>query len=203
MKVILCEDVDNLGHMGDEVKVADGYARNFLLPRRLAVQADSASARQIEHELAIIRRREKKRQGEMQEVAKTIEALTVEIKMRAGENEKLFGSVTTSHISEKLAELGHDVDRRKMKLAEPIKSLGIYSVPVRLAREVEAQLKVWVTAIEEPKPVEEDHGVDTDTDDEVDTMAAADAASAPRPRPVKQPVEESAEPAAAEAEDAE
>jgi large subunit ribosomal protein L9 len=198
MKVILCEDVDNLGHMGDEVKVADGYARNFLLPRRLAVQADSASARQIEHELAIIRRREKKRQAEMTDVAKTIEALTVEIKMRAGENEKLFGSVTTSHISEKLAELGHDVDRRKMKLAEPIKSLGIYSVPVRLAREVEAQLKVWVTPIDEPKPVEEDHGTDTDTDDEVDTMAAADAASAPKPRPVTP-----AEPAPAEAEDSE
>lgn len=179
MKVILCEDIDNLGHMGDEVKVADGYARNFLLPRRLAVQADTASARQIEHELSIIRRREQKRKGEMEQVAKVIEALTVEIKMRAGENEKLFGSVTTGHISEKLEEMGHRVDRKKMKLSEPIKALGIYSVPVRLAREVEAQLKVWVTPIEEPKDaVHEEMISELDTDDEVDTMAAADASVA-------------------------
>jgi len=149
MKVILCQDVANLGKMGASVKVADGYARNYLLPRKLAVQADSASAKQIEHELRIIRRREEKERTALQQFAKTLEGVTVELQARAGEEDKLFGSITTAQIAEKLAEMGHTVDRKHIELEEPLKTLGIFSVPVRLGRGVEAAIKVWVTPIQE------------------------------------------------------
>ncbi|MCX5772362.1 MAG: 50S ribosomal protein L9 [Candidatus Hydrogenedentes bacterium] len=153
MKVILCEDVPNLGKMGASVKVADGYARNYLLPRKLAVNADSASAKQIEHEMQIIRRREEKLRTAMTEFAKKLESLTVEIKARAGEEDKLFGSVTNAMIAEKLAELGVEIERKQIALDEPIRALGIFTVPVRLGHGIEAGLKVWVTAIVEEEPV--------------------------------------------------
>lgn len=149
MKVILSEDVDNVGAMGATVMVADGFARNYLLPRKLAVQADSASAKQVEHEMAIIRRKEERRKAEFGQVAKNLEKVTIEIQMRAGEEEKLFGSVTTGMIAEKLEEKGFAVDRKKISLAEPIKSLGIFSVPVKLGCGVEATIKVWVSAIQD------------------------------------------------------
>jgi len=152
MKVILCEDIANLGKMGSSVKVADGYARNYLLPRKLAVNADSASAKQIEHEMAIIKRREEKQKAAIAEVAKKLEGVTVEIKARAGEEDKLFGSVTNAMIAEKLAEAGHEIDRKLIVLEEPIRTLGIFTVPVRLGHGVEAEVKVWVSAIEEEEP---------------------------------------------------
>ncbi|MCF6285090.1 MAG: 50S ribosomal protein L9, partial [Candidatus Hydrogenedentes bacterium] len=151
MNIILCDDVENLGEMGETVKGADGYARNFLIPRRLAVQADSASAKKIEHELAIIKRREEKRRAEQSKVAKKLEKVTVEIQVRAGEGDKIFGSVTTGHIAEKLAEMGHDINRKNIQLAEPIKMLGIFQVAVKFPGNIEAQVKVWVTGIEDPK----------------------------------------------------
>jgi len=149
MKVILCEDVENVGKMGATVNVAPGYARNYLFPRRLAVMAESASAKQIEHELGIIKRREEKRRAAMAEVAKKLEGVTVELKMRAGEEDKLFGSVTTAMIADQLREQGHDIDRKLIHLEEPIKTLGIFMVPVRLASGIEAQIKVWVTSLYE------------------------------------------------------
>jgi large subunit ribosomal protein L9 len=161
MKVILREEVPNLGEMGATVKVAAGYARNYLLPRKLAVPAESGSAKQIEHEMHIIRRREEKRRGEQSVYAKELEKLTVELKARSGEQDRLFGSITTTMIAEKLKELGHDIDRRKIQLDEPIKSLGIFTVPVRLMSGVEAQVKVWVTPIEEPKPEVVEEEVET------------------------------------------
>lgn len=149
MKVILCDEVENLGHMGATVKVADGYARNYLIPRKLAVDVESAGAKQIEHHMAIIRRREEKRRAELMVVVKKLEGVTVDIKMRAGEEDKLFGSVTNSMIAEKLAELGHQVDRKHIHLEDPIKALGIFSVPVRLAQGIEANIKVWVSNLVE------------------------------------------------------
>jgi large subunit ribosomal protein L9 len=149
MKVILCQDVANVGRMGASVSVAEGYARNYLLPRKLAVQADSGSAKQIDHEMKIIRRREERRRAEMTEVAKKMETLTIEIKARAGEEEKIFGSVTTANIAEKLGEAGYVIDKKQIVLDEPIKSLGIFIVPVRLAPGIEASVKVWVSPIEE------------------------------------------------------
>jgi len=151
VKVILCEDVPNLGDMGAEVKVADGYARNYLIPRKLAVNAHSTSAKQIEHEKRNISRREEKLRAQLVEVAKRLEGVTVEIKVRAGEEDKIFGSVTTAHIAEGLKELGHEVDRKKLQLDEPIKSLGIYVVPVRLVSGIEASVKVWVTGEQSEK----------------------------------------------------
>jgi len=149
MKVILSQDVANLGKMGATVNVADGYARNFLLPRKLAVRADSGSAKQIDHEIRVIRRREEKQRAVFTTLAKSLEGVTIEIKARAGEEDKIFGSVTAAHVAEKLAEIGHQIDRKAIMLDEPIKSLGIFGVPVRLANGIEATIKVWVTAIEE------------------------------------------------------
>lgn len=168
MNVILREDVEHLGLMGDKVKVANGYARNFLLPNRLAVMADSASAKQIEHELAIIRRRDEKRKAELNKVAKTLEGVTVEIKMRAGEGDKLFGSVTNGHIADMLAEKGLDINRKQIVLAEPIKSLGIFTVAVKLGGGIEGSVKVWVTGEQ----------------DEVTTEAPAEAAAEEPEKPI-------------------
>lgn len=149
MQVILCDDVENLGEMGATVKVAAGYARNYLLPRRLAVQADSASAKQIEHEMRIIKRREEKRRTELTQVAREIEAITVDIEVRSGEGDRIFGSVTSANISDRLKELGREISRKNILLAEPIKSLGIFLVPVKLGSGVEAKLKVLVSPLAE------------------------------------------------------
>ena len=151
MKVILSEDVSNLGTMGSVVSVADGYANNYLFPRKLAVRADSGSAKQIEHEMRIIKRREEKRRAELTEQSKKISSVTVEILARAGEEDKLFGSVTTAQIAEKLAEKGFKVDRKNIHLEEPIKALGIYTVALKLGLGVEASIKVWVQPEVEPK----------------------------------------------------
>jgi len=152
MKVILCQDVPNVGKMGAEVNVAAGYARNYLLPRKLAVGADSATAKQIDHEMRIIHRREEKQRGVLAELAQKLDDVTVEIRARAGEEERIFGSVTSGQIAEKLGEMGHPVDRKDIALEEPIRSLGIFAVPVRLASGIEASVKVWVAPIEEEEP---------------------------------------------------
>ncbi|MBI2426105.1 MAG: 50S ribosomal protein L9 [Candidatus Hydrogenedentes bacterium] len=165
MKVILREDVEHVGVMGDTVKVANGYARNFLLPQQLAVVADSASAKQIKHELDIIRRRDEKRKAELAKVAKSLEGVSLEIKMRAGEGDKLFGSVTNGHIADKLAEKGFAINRKQINLPEPIKQLGIFTVSVKLGGGIEGSVKVWVTG---------EH-------DEVTTSTAAATASAEVP----------------------
>ena len=162
MKVILCENVPNLGEMGETVDVADGYARNFLIPRKLAVRTDTASARQIEHERRILQRKEEKMRAELSKEAKALDSVTVEVTARAGEEDRIFGSITTANIAEKLLEAGHQVDKRHIMLEEPIKALGIFSVPIRLARGIEANVKVWVksdaeeTAEAEPVPATEE-----------------------------------------------
>ncbi|HOV62025.1 MAG TPA: 50S ribosomal protein L9 [Candidatus Hydrogenedentes bacterium] len=171
MNVILCEDVENLGSVGQKVTVADGYARNYLIPRKLAVPVDAASAKQIEHEMRIIRKREERRRAELTALARRIEGLTLEFEMRAGEHDKLFGSVTTAMIAEKLAEAGFEVSRKTIMLEEPIKALGIYSVVVRLAGGIEASVKVWVKGLEgevttETEPVEVDEDDEDDEDDD-------------------------------------
>jgi len=147
LKVILRDDVEHVGNMGETVRVAPGYARNYLIPRNLAVLAESASAKQIDHEMKIIKKREDKKRAELKDVAKVLETVTVDIQVRAGEGDKLFGSVTTLHIAERMAELGHKIDKKTIKLDEPIKQLGIYTVPVRLGVGVEANIKVWVTGL--------------------------------------------------------
>jgi len=149
MKVILCQDVPNVGKMGVEVNVADGFARNYLLPRKLAVRSDSATAKQIDHETRIIRRREQKQRAVLADLGRKLDEVTVEIHARAGDEERIFGSVTSGQIAEKLGEMGHPLDRKDIVLEEPIRSLGIFAVPVRLASGIEATVKVWVTPTEE------------------------------------------------------
>jgi len=156
MNVILRENVSNLGDMGDMVKVADGYARNYLIPRKLAVAADSASAQQIDHEKRDIKRREEQLRTKLQELAKEISRHTVEIKARAGEEDKIFGSVTSAMISAELQALSYDIDRKNIHLEEPIKALGIFTVPVSLGLGVDASVKVWV--VSEQEAVQEEAG---------------------------------------------
>ncbi len=169
MNVILCENIDNLGEMGQRVDVKDGYARNYLIPRKLAVQADSATAKQIEHEMRIIRRREEKRRAELTAVADKMGELTLTIQMRAGEEDKIYGSVTTAMIAEQLKEEGYEVTRRQIILEEPIKSLGIYTVTVRLLSGIETNVKLWVTGLHD----EVTTSSDDDTDEETETAEAA------------------------------
>ena len=149
MKVILCEDVDHLGAMGETVNVKAGYARNFLMPRKLAVSAQSASAKQIDHEMRIIKKREEKVRKEQGEYKKTLDGIALEFVSKASDEGRLFGSITNIHIAERLAELGHAVDRRKIVLPEPLKSLGEHEAIVRLAKGIEATIKVTITKEEE------------------------------------------------------
>jgi large subunit ribosomal protein L9 len=144
VQVILRENVDRLGHVGDIVTVAAGYARNYLLPQKLAVQADSGKVKQIEHEQRVIHARQDKIRQEFEQLAKRIESASCTIAARAGEEDKLFGSVGATDIAEALAESGIEIDRRWVQLEEPIKELGIFSVTIAVAKGVEARLKLWV-----------------------------------------------------------
>jgi large subunit ribosomal protein L9 len=144
MEVILREHVDNLGRRGDLVKVADGYARNYLLPRKLALLATDGNKKQIERERVKFDVKELEEQKVAQAVADRMATVEVEIARRVGETEALYGSVTSSDIAEALAAKGFDLDRRKLQLHEPIKKIGAYDVPVKLHRDVTVQLKVRV-----------------------------------------------------------
>jgi large subunit ribosomal protein L9 len=147
LQVILNEEVPNLGRPGDVVKVRAGYARNYLLPRKLAVEANSRNLRAFEHQKALaMRRREANRAGALR-LKQQLEALTLTIGANAGEEGKLFGSVTNIDIERALRERGFDIERRKIILAEPIKQLGDFTVPVRLDPEVEAGVKLSVAAL--------------------------------------------------------
>lgn len=156
MKVILCEDVEHLGEMGETVSVASGYARNFLIPRKLAVSSQSASAKQIEHEMRIIKKREEKIRKEQGEYKKTLDGVKLEFVAKASEEGRLFGSVTNMHIAERLEALGHTVDRRRVVLAEPLKSLGEHQAKVRLAKGIEAIIKISIIKEDEPEPAPEE-----------------------------------------------
>jgi large subunit ribosomal protein L9 len=144
MKVILREDVPNLGRSGELVNVKPGYGRNYLLPRKLAVLANEANVRQLEHDRAVISARQAKLRGNAEEQAKRINAVAVTIARKVGEQEKLFGSVTALDIAEALASKGQKVDRRHIHLPEPIKTTGTHQVEIRLHRDVIAQIRVDV-----------------------------------------------------------
>lgn len=144
MKVILREDVYNLGKSGELVSVKEGYARNYLLPRNLAMLASTANVRQLEHEKQVIELRQLKLKGTAQEQAKKLEGVKVVIKRKVGEQDKLFGSVTALDIAEALAAAGHKLDRRLIHLPEPIKAIGAFEVEMRLHRDVTAKLNVNV-----------------------------------------------------------
>ena len=144
MEVILKEDVDHLGQRGDVVKVADGFGRNYLLPRKLAMQATAANKAVIEQMKQSAVRRSAKEKAEAEQMVARYDALELEFTRKVGENEQLFGSVTSSDIAQELESKGLATDRRKITLAEPLKLLGEFLVPVKLHREVSAHVKVII-----------------------------------------------------------
>jgi large subunit ribosomal protein L9 len=144
MEVILREDVEKLGTRGQLVKVAPGYARNFLLPKRLAVAATESNKKIVEQERQGHLRKEAKLVSDAGELAKMMAGVTVTIKQKAGENNQLFGSVTSKDIADSLEQQGYSIDRRKVVLEEPIKTLGEFKVMLRLHREVPAEITVHV-----------------------------------------------------------
>ncbi len=144
IELILREDVDKLGSRGQLVKVSPGYARNFLLPKRLAVAASEANKKIVEQERQAHLKRDAKEQAGAADLGKMLEAVTVTISQKAGENDQLFGSVTSKDIADGLEAQGYTIDRRKIQLENPIKTLGEHKVIVRLHREVTAELTVNV-----------------------------------------------------------
>ena len=146
MEVILREHVEHLGARGDVVKVTPGYARNYLLPRKLALAVTENNKRQIEREKKLAEARDMEEKSAAEAVAARMGALDVQIARRVGENDALYGSVTSADIAQALKDKGFEVDKRKITLADPIKALGETTVPVKIHREVVAQVKVRVVA---------------------------------------------------------
>ena len=144
MQVILRDRLENLGGAGDVVNVKPGYARNYLIPQGLAFEATDANVKRIEREKAQSAKRASDELQAARQRAAAFEGVSVTFTARAGEEGKLFGSITTADIAEKLTEQGIEVDRKQIQLDEPIKALGVFSVPVRLHSEVRPELKVWV-----------------------------------------------------------
>jgi len=149
MKIILNEEVENLGKAGDLVTVANGYGRNYLLPRGLAVLATPKNVKQLDHQKKVVADRQAKVVGGLSKVKEAIDRVSITITAQVGEEGKLFGSVTTTDLAEALAREGIQVDRKKILLAEPIKHVGETDVEVRLHPEVIARFKVSVAAVEE------------------------------------------------------
>jgi large subunit ribosomal protein L9 len=144
MEVILREDVSNLGHRGDVVKVADGYGRNYLLPKNLAMEATAANKAVIEQMKASAVRRSAKEKAEAEQLVTQLNNVALVFTRKVGEGDHLFGSVTSSDIAQELAGKGFNIDRRKVQLDEPLKSTGEFHVPVKLHREVTAHIAVTV-----------------------------------------------------------
>ena len=144
MEVILREHVDNLGRRGEIVKVAEGYARNFLLPRKLALAVNEANKRQIERERKVAEAKDAEERQHADAAAARLAAVEIEIARRVGENQTLYGSVTSADIAQALEAKGLSVEKRKIALAEPLKALGEFTVPVKIHRDVTAQVRVKV-----------------------------------------------------------
>ena len=144
IQVILQHDVDNVGKSGELVKVRPGYARNFLLPRSLAVPATSSQVHRIDHERGVALAKSEKQKKEARDLAVKLNGLEIKITRAAGEDDKLFGSVTAKEIETAVKAKGFDIDRKKMHLPEAIKALGTFEIPVKLVSDVTATLKVEV-----------------------------------------------------------
>lgn len=143
MKVILRENLDNLGEIGEVVEVKDGYARNFLIPRKLAFEANTKNLNQLEAQKKQLERKIEKEKILAERIREEIEKISLTIQMKVGEDGKLFGSVTTQMIADALKEKGFEIDRKTITIPEPIKALGIYNVEIKLHKDVVAKIKVW------------------------------------------------------------
>ncbi|OIO29351.1 MAG: 50S ribosomal protein L9 [Nitrospirae bacterium CG1_02_44_142] len=146
MKVILKEDVKNLGKMGDMVNVAEGHARNFLIPQKLAVEAITKNIKALELQKKVIQEKANKEKNSAQALSEKIAALNLTIKAKAGEEEKLFGSITSMDIAAELKNEGIDIDKKKISIDEPIKRLGAYTVGVKVHPDITTQLNITVVA---------------------------------------------------------
>jgi len=144
VKVILRQDVDKVGPEGKVADVKDGYARNFLIPRGMAVEATPQRLKNIEHEQKLIDDRKKREMKEASGLANRIEQASCTLYARVGEEDKIFGTITTADIAQALEAKGIEVDRKKITLDEPIRALGVYTARVKVGHEVNANLKVWV-----------------------------------------------------------
>ena len=144
MEVILKEDVAKLGSRGDVVRVAEGYGRNYLLPRKLAIEASASNKAVIEQMKAAAVRRSAKEKAQAEELSKQFDGVSVNFRRRSGEHDQLFGSVTSGDIAEALEKKGFNVDRRKVQLHEPLKTLGEFTVPIKLHKDVTTHLKVLI-----------------------------------------------------------
>lgn len=144
MEIILADTIKNLGDEGQIVKVRDGYARNYLIPRGLAFPVNTSNAKEAAHRKRMLMDQRKRKIKTEQDLANRLSEVVIKIKAKAGEEDKLFGSVTTANIAEALANKGYNVDRRKIALDEPIKVLGMYTVNIRFSGETSAKLKVLV-----------------------------------------------------------
>jgi large subunit ribosomal protein L9 len=144
MEVILKEDIEKLGHRGDVVRVADGYGRNYLLPARLAIQATTANKAVIEQMKQSAVRKLAKEKVIAEDLSNQLDNIELVFERKVGENDHLFGSVTSGDIAQQLEQKGHSIDRRKISLEEPLKSLGEFHVPIKLHREVTTHLKVTI-----------------------------------------------------------
>ncbi len=144
MEVILRETIAKLGRAGQVVRVKDGYARNFLIPKGLAYQATAGNKKRVEAEAVRRAQRSATERSDADVLAERLKDLSIEFTVKAGEGDKLFGSITSADISAQLAERGYAIDKRSIELEEPIKMIGIYSVPIRLHSEVKAEVRVWV-----------------------------------------------------------
>jgi large subunit ribosomal protein L9 len=144
MEVILKEDVAKLGSRGDVVKVAEGYGRNYLLPRKLAIQATAGNKQVIEQMKAAAVRRSAKEKAQAEELAKQFDGISVNFLRRSGEHDQLFGSVTSSDVAEALEKKGFNIDRRKIQLHESLRTLGEFTVPIKLHKDVTTHLKVVI-----------------------------------------------------------
>lgn len=144
MKILLKKDFDVLGKQGDIITVKEGYARNFLFPKGIAVPATPGNLKAFEQEQKLMARREQKAKQEAERIAKELEKVSVAAVVPVGEEDRVFGSVTSQTIADLLAEKGYSIDKRKILLDEPIKALGVYDVPVKLHPEVEVKIRVWV-----------------------------------------------------------
>ncbi len=144
MKLILIENVRNLGEAGTEVNVKDGYARNYLIPKKLAIEATAGALKVLEQKKKAKQRQEDMMIAQYENVAEKIKDISCTISMEAGEEEKLFGAVTSEMIAESLSAEGVEIDKKNILLEEPIKKLGVYNVDIKLHPEVKTQLRVWV-----------------------------------------------------------
>ncbi len=144
MQIILQEDVEKLGNRGQVVEVAEGYARNYLLPRKLALEASAGNMKRLEKMRAAFAKKEATEKGDAQKLAELLANVSLEVARKSGENDQLFGSVTSADISDALGAQGYTIDKRKIQLAEPIKTIGNFDIPIKLHREIVATVKLAV-----------------------------------------------------------